>query len=148
MIEIKEAIEIARILAKAPQERLPMIISVFESADLTVEGLEELEAWAISSDSSCVIELSDFMKDVDDKLKLEENDYMVAAIEFTRFCKDKKLNARSTRRWLAKKGVIKTEETKGKTNYTFACRVKGKTIRCVAFNKDWKKECEKGAAEN
>ena len=147
MIEIKEAIEIARILAKAPQERLPMIISVFESADLTVEGLEELEAWAIGKNSSYVIELDDFMIDVEKEFNLKKNSYLVAAIEFTRFCKEKKLDVRNTRRWLARKGVIKSEEIKGKTNYTFARRVNGKTIRCVVFNEDWK-EGNKGAAKD
>ena len=44
-MELKDAIEISRILSKAPEERIPMILSVLEKAEVSIEGLEELEEW-------------------------------------------------------------------------------------------------------
>lgn len=43
MLSIKEAIEISRILCKAPEERLAMILAVYEEAGIIISGLEELE---------------------------------------------------------------------------------------------------------
>lgn len=138
MIELKDAIEISRILAKAPQERLPMILSVFEKAELTIEGLEELEAWAISKNRNNIIELDEFMKSLDERFKLSENDYRIIASEFTTFCAEMKLDAKAVRAWLARKGVIKSEESGNKTSYTVTQRIDGKTVRCIIVNKDWR----------
>lgn len=147
MIELKDAIEISRILAKAPQERLPMILSVFEKAELTIEGLEELEAWAISKDRNNIIELDEFMKELDERFKFSENGYCVIASEFTAFCNEKNLDARAVRGWLARKGVIKTEEYGNKTSYTITQRINGKTVRCILINKDWKEAKDEATQE-
>lgn len=138
LIELKDAIEISRILAKAPQERLPMILSVFEKAELTIEGLEELEAWAISKNRNNIIDMDEFMCELDERFKLSESEYRIIASEFTAFCSERKLDARAVRGWLARKGVIKSEESGGKTSYTITQRIDGKTVRCILVNKDWR----------
>ena len=145
MIQLKDAIEISRVIAKAPQERLPMILSVFEKAELTIEGLEELEAWAISKNRNSVLELGEFMHELDERFKLAENDYRIPASEFTGFCVEMKLDAKAVRGWLARKGVIKTEESGGKKGYTITQKVGGKSTRCILVNKDWRVESDEAA---
>ena len=44
-IGVRDAIRIAQIIARAPEQRLTMIMSALELADITLEGLEEIEAF-------------------------------------------------------------------------------------------------------
>lgn len=41
-LDIKTAIQIAKILAAAPDERIPMILDVFSKAQVDINGLDEL----------------------------------------------------------------------------------------------------------
>ena len=41
-LDIKIAIQIAKILAAAPNERIPMILDVFSKAEVDINGLDEL----------------------------------------------------------------------------------------------------------
>jgi len=41
-LDIKTAIQIAKILAAAPDERIPMILDVFQKAEVNIGGLDEL----------------------------------------------------------------------------------------------------------
>lgn len=135
MIELKDAIEISRILAKAPQERLPMILSVFEKAELTIEGLEELDEWRLR-EAAAIVDYEEFERSVIKKFskQLDDGKYIIPAADFTEFCKEMKLNPAPTRRWLAKKGILESSVTKDKTNYTIVQCVNGKNTRCVVLN--------------
>lgn len=44
-LDIKTAIQIAKILAAAPDERIPMILDVFSKAQVDINGLDELAEW-------------------------------------------------------------------------------------------------------
>ena len=44
-VSVEDAIRISKILCTANEERLPMILNVFEKAGVYIGGLEELEDW-------------------------------------------------------------------------------------------------------
>lgn len=142
MIEIKDAIEIARILAKAPEGRLAMILSVFESAELSIEGLDELEAWAISGERDTILDIKEFCEELTDQFKhtLSEGNYRIPASDFSEFCKEKDLNQAAIKACLARRKAIRvTEEKDGKVKkYSTVQRIGGKPVRCVMVREDWK----------
>ena len=61
---IEDAIKISKILAGAPEERLPMILSVLEKADVVISGLEELEEWKIFKDMAEIIDIENFVREI------------------------------------------------------------------------------------
>ena len=63
-LDIKTAIQIAKILSAAPEERLPMILGVFEKAEITIEGLTELEEWKALNRPSAMIDIRQFRADL------------------------------------------------------------------------------------
>ena len=134
-MELKDAIEIARIISKAPAERLPMILSVLEKVSITIEGLEELDEWRLR-EMAAIVDFEDFKKSIKEKFakQLKDGRYIIPAVEFTEFCKEYNLNPSPTRRWLAKKGVIEINTKKGKTNYTVNQYINGKHMRCVVLD--------------
>ena len=150
LIEIKDAIEISRIIAKAPEERLPMIMSVLESADLTVEGLEELEAWAVSKNTKSLIDIEDFMKALQERFadQLQDDGYWILSADFIKFCKEQDMDARATRVWLARKGIIQSKDQGGKKEFTIVKRSgdSKKPQRYVHVLKDWQQGHEEGDA--
>lgn len=136
MIELKDAIEISRIIAKAPEERLAMIISIFEEADLSISGLEDLEAWAVSRDGSLIIDADEFIRAVNDEFHLKSS-CNIPASDFTKFCSEMGFDARAIKKWLAKRGAIQVEDSNGKTGYTRVVKTEGKNVRCISFNPEW-----------
>lgn len=134
-MELKDAIEIARIISKTAEERLPMVLSVLEKADVTIEGLEELDEWRLR-EMAAIVDYEEFKQSVIKRFS-EQSDggkYTIPAADFTEFCKEMKLNPSPTRRWLAKKGILESSVTKDKTNYTVVQHVNGKNVRCVVLN--------------
>lgn len=139
-ISLEDAIKISQILAKAPEERIPMILSVLEKADVSIDGLEELEEWRIYKDMSTVIDLAEFMEKLEKKFsgRLEKGFYKIPTVEFSEFCISLKLKPRLVRQLLARKGAIETAEAGKKTEYTLPVRLDGKRMRCVVARKDWR----------
>ena len=45
ILDIKIAIQIAKVIATAPNERIPLILDVFRQANVDIEGLDELSEW-------------------------------------------------------------------------------------------------------
>ena len=135
-MELKDAIEIARIISKTSEERLPMILSVLEKAGVTIEGLEELDEWRLR-EMAAIVDFEDFKKSIVEKFskQLQDGKFTIPAAEFTEFCKEKKLNPAPTRRWLAKRGNIEANtDNDGKTNYTVVQHINGKNVRCVVLD--------------
>ena len=142
-MELKDAIEISRIISKAPEERLPMILSVLEKADVSIGGLEDLEEWKAYKDMSAIIDLDEFMASFEKKFKekLDGGRYRIPTGEFSEFCRDRKLKPTPVRRLLARKGAIETCAEGSKTSYTLPVNIDGKRLRCVVVKADWK-ECD------
>lgn len=141
-MELKDAIEISRIISKAPEERLPMILSVLEKADVNIGGLDDLEEWKAYKDMSAVIDLGEFMEFFEKKFKdkLDGGRYRIPTGEFSEFCRERKLKPTPVRRLLARKEIIETCTEGSKTSYTIPVNMDGKRLRCVVVKEDWKKE--------
>jgi len=144
-LDVKDAIEIAKILAKAPEERLPLIFSVFEKADLTLEGLEELEAWAVNRDGNAVLELSEFMSALAGRFpdKVVGDEYRIRPAEFAEFCRERGMNLRAVKQWLSRKGMLVSSKEGTKTSYTKTIRDGTKSVRVVCIRKEANADAEK-----
>ena len=138
-MELKDAIEMSRILSKAPEERIPMILSVLEKAEVSIEGLEELEEWKAYKDMNAVMDLGEFMEELEKKFaeRLDGGKYKIPTADFSEFCREKKLKPTPVKRLLAKKGIIETVTDNGKTGNTIPTRLDGKLTRCVIVKKGW-----------
>ena len=138
-LDLKDAIEISRILCKAPEERLPLILSVLGKAEVNIEGLEELEEWKSYKDMSAVIDLGEFMEELEKKFpeRLDGERYRIPTADFSEFCREKKVKPTPVKRLLAKKGIIETSTDNGRTGNTVPTRLDGKLVRCVIVRKDW-----------
>ena len=137
-MEIKDAIKISQILSQAPEERIPMILSVLRKADVTIEGLEELEEWRLYKDAAQLIDIEEFKAALFKAFPDDGSDnevIKIPATDFTEFLRKRKLKPTPTKRMLAKKGILRTNEEGEKTNYTETAWIEGKTIRCVAIFK-------------
>jgi antitoxin component of RelBE/YafQ-DinJ toxin-antitoxin module len=131
-MEISDAIKIAKILAMAPEERLPLILSVLEKADVTLEGLEELEEWKAIKEQSLLIDLEELRSELLKAFPGGGDIVKIPAGDFNEFCKRKKLRPTLTRRALARKGFIRTNGGEdGKLNYTENAWINGRAVRCV-----------------
>lgn len=133
MITIDDAIRISKILSTAPEERIPMILSALEKADVTINGLDELEEWKLFHDMAAVIDLDEFR----DELFIEfaryahEGGRRIPATEFSDYCKERKIRPTPLKRALAKKGYLRTNTDGEKINYTESAWIDGKAVRCV-----------------
>lgn len=59
-LDIKTAIQIAKILAAAPDERIPMILDVFSKAQVDINGLDELAEWRALDKQAALIDTGSF----------------------------------------------------------------------------------------
>ena len=138
MIDLKDAIEIARIISKVPEERMKLVLSVFESADLTIDGLEELEVRIVCRDRNTIVDFHDFMEKAGEEFadSFDGESYTVPTNTFTAFCRELELDPRAARAWLARKGCLVTCTEKDKVNYTVTRSIDGKAVRCVVLKKN------------
>ena len=112
-LDIKTAIQIAKILAAAPDERIPMILDVFSKAQVDINGLDELAEWRALDKQAALIDTDAFVAELTKGKELEDGEYRIRVPEF---------NHRSS-------------TDNGKINYT--CPVQAtdtkKTERCVCI---------------
>jgi len=63
-LDIKTAIQIAKILAAAPDERIPMILDVFNKAQVDINGLDELAEWRALDKQAALIDTDTFVTEL------------------------------------------------------------------------------------
>ena len=63
-LDIKTAIQIAKILAAAPDERIPMILDVFSKAQVDINGLDELAEWRALDKQAALIDTDAFVTEL------------------------------------------------------------------------------------
>lgn len=122
-ISIEEAIQISKILCQTPEERLPMILSVLENADVSISGLEELAEWKSMKDQTYLFDVHEFMDAVKEEFKEEASNTMlymsIPAEKFSDFCIRMKLKPILVKRCLARCGYLDANTTSGgKVEYT------------------------------
>lgn len=117
-LDVKTAIQIAKILAAAPEERLPMIMEVFSKAQVDISGLDELAEWRALRSGAALIDTQDFIKEITSGVEPTNGEYRIEVKAFNDFCRKQKVSARCARKHLAERGLIRTGTDMGKTNYT------------------------------
>lgn len=130
-LSLDDAIRVAQIIAKAPEERLPMIMSVFGEAGLTVEGLEQLEEWKAAKEQVLLIDTREFINELAGRFPEVDGWIEIKNSVFTEICNEKDMKARHVRKALANKGLLKVDERSGKLSYTVPLRRDGKLERFV-----------------
>lgn len=137
MVSIKEAIEISRILCKAPEERLPMILAVYEEAGIIISGLAELEEWKALKDQSGLIDIQEFLEDLEIQSPGDERgDIRLQPEQFRKICEEWKIKVSCCKRLLARKGYLKICMNGSKLNYTVTLWADGRSQRFVVINRD------------
>ncbi len=132
-LSIDHAIRIAKIIATAPVERLPMITQLFQQASVDLEGLEELiENTALSAQGS-LIDTGEFLAELTAGRDLTDKGYLVTPEDFNQFCLARNLQPRLVKRHLYAAGRIEgSAEDGGKMNYSILVWIDGKPQRRVA----------------
>lgn len=139
MIKIDEAIRIAKIIAQAPEERLPMIVKIFEQAEVSIEGLEAVADWRALVTQGFIVDLQTFTEKVRKRFPsyIDGEHIRIPAREFSAFCREERLNPYHVRSALAGKDILVTAMDGDKTCYTIPSRIsvngEQRTVRCVVL---------------
>ncbi len=136
-LDIKSAIQISKILAEASEERIPMILSVLEKADLVISGLEELEEWKTLKEQAYLVDVHEFMDALKEAFP-EDGDLMKIPVkQFANFCHERKLKPILVKRLLVKHGfLVPGVNSRDKQEYTETAWKDGKAVRCVVISKN------------
>lgn len=134
-LDIKIAIQIAKILVAAPDERIPMILDVFNKASVDINGLDELAEWRALHKQTALIDTDIFIRELTKGREQIDGEYRIKVPEFNQFCNAKGVSARYARKHLYDNGLLRSSIDNGKINYT--CPVQDadtkKTERCVCI---------------
>lgn len=135
ILDIKIAIQIAKLIATAPNERIPLILDVFRQANVDIEGLDELSEWIALNRQATFIETEEFITGLVKDRQQVGMEYRIPTFEFNNYCNSKGVGARYARKHLYEKGYLRSGIDNGKINYT--CTVVDpktkKSIRCVCL---------------
>ena len=139
---IEEAIRISKILCQAPEERISMILSVLDKAQVHIDGLEDLEEWKALKDQAYIIDMEEFVEALTKGSGEEQNEVLLTTKEFAEVCKKFNVKPSCAKRALHKKGHIKATEYNGRLEYTVPVYVDKNKIerRIIILKKVWSKE--------
>lgn len=144
-LDLKTAIQIAKIIATAPEERMPMIWDIFSKAGVDIGGLDEMAEWKALTRQAFLIDTEAFLSGITENRETVNGEYRIRTEDFNNYCSAQKLNARLTRKHLAGVGAIRTAKADGgKVTYTVpVCEPKtNSTYRCVCIYEDWKQRIQ------
>lgn len=138
-LSIDHAIRIAKIIATAPVERMPMISQLFGQAGVDLEGLDELIENASIGKQQNLIDTVTFLTELTEGRSLTEKGYLIPPDEFNQFCIAKGLQPRLVSRHLYAAGRIEgTTEASGKTSYSIVVWTGSESHRYVAVKPGFK----------
>lgn len=136
-LSIEQAIEISKVLCKAPEERLTMLLSVYEAAGIQISGLEELEEWKAVKDQSYLIDIQEFLSELETQFPADEKgNISLLPEQFRDVCSKARLKDICCKRILHRHGYLKTHREGNKLNYTASVWKDGKAQRMVVVNKN------------
>lgn len=148
-LDIKQAIQIAKIVATAPEERLPLIMDIFSKAGVDINGLDEMLTEAGLERQARLVDTGKFVIDLIDKAVASgevipaENEFRIPADRFNAICKESSLRPRLAKKVLAEAGYIRTcTNSTGKTEYTVPVwdPKENTSVRCVCIYAGKKEE--------
>lgn len=137
-----EAIRIAKIICQAPEERLPMIVEVFQKSDLTIESIEELYEWRALKNQVAIVDIEDFAKELighfePGALGNPQDDIIaIPTTDFTKYCMEKHIKPALAKKALMLKGYLAIKQKEAVAKGTEVVKVNGKATRCVLVYKD------------
>lgn len=139
-LEIKAAIQIAKIVSNAPEERLPMILDIFGQAGVEISGMDTIEALKEAAKTiNQIDDLDGFLHEVTSIASPIGGEYRILVEVFDSICIKRGLKCRNVRRTLAEMGVIRINVT-GKQNFSvpvYSPETK-KIARCICVKENWK----------
>lgn len=150
-IDLKTAIQIAKIVAAVPEERMPIIWDIFKQAGLDIGGIDEMAEWKALTKQAFLIDTEQFLTGITDGREAISGEYRIRVEDFNNYCTKQKLSARCTRKHLAGLEAIRTTKlSSGKTDYT--CTIyeaeTNTSYRCVCIFSDWKQRIENKEADS
>lgn len=142
-LELKAAIQIAKIVSSAPEERLPMILDIFSQAGIEIAGMDAIEALKEAARKyNQIDDLEGFLRDVTTQAEGVANEFRIPVDVFDARCVERGLKCRMVRRLLAEMGVIRinTVGRNGKQEFSVAVYSPfSKSIaRCICIKANWK----------
>lgn len=142
-LDIKDAIQISKILATAPEERIPMILSILEKADLIISGLDELEEWKALKEQAYLLDIHEFMDALQKAFPEDGESMKIPVKNFGDFCRERKLRQSLVKRLLVDHGfMVPGKNSREKPEYTETVWKDGKSVRCVIIRRISKNESE------
>ena len=150
-IDIKTAIQIAKIVVTVPEERMPIIWDIFKQAGLDIGGIDEMAEWKALKKQAFLIDTEKFITGITAGRESVSGEYRILVSDFNEYCTKQKLSARCVRKHLAEIEAIRTVKSNGKTDYT--CTVYEGAENSAAFRRyvciysDWKERIKGGGAD-
>lgn len=140
-LSVDHAIRIAKIIATAPVERMPMITQLFSQAQVTLEGLDELIENSSIGKQNALMDTVEFLAELVDGRPLTDKGYLIPPEEFNQFCTARGLQPRLVKKHLYAAGYIEgyMDETNKKLTYSITVYIDGKAQRRVAVKPNFKK---------
>lgn len=139
---MNQAIQVARIVSFAPEERLPMILDIFSQAGLEIAGMEAIEALKEAAKKRAQIEdLEEFLEGLT-KLSPEINgEHRIRTETFNAYCKKQHQRERIVKRGLAEMDLIRVTVIGSKTEFSVVIYnpVTKQSERCVCVYSDWRR---------
>lgn len=129
-ISVAKAIQIARLLAYCPPERLPMVLDVLGKAGIDIDGVEEYVELNIKGR---IAELDKIAEQLTELGQEYNGEIIVLPEVFNRFCSKHKLKPRIVRQQLYYEGYIKAFKEKNRLVYSSSLYVDGDTKRYIVF---------------
>ena len=146
-IDIKTAIQIAKIVVTVPEERMPIIWDIFSQAGLDIGGLDEMAEWKALTKQAFLIDTEKFLTGITAGREPVNGEYRILVSDFNEYCTKQKLSARCTRKHLAGLEAIRTVKSGNKIDYTCTVYEADRPARrYVCIYLDWKERIKGGGA--
>ncbi|MCM1219472.1 MAG: hypothetical protein NC548_33755 [Lachnospiraceae bacterium] len=149
-IDIKTAIQIAKIVVSVPEERMPIIWDIFSQAGLDIGGLDEMAEWKALTKQAFLIDTEQFLTGITKDREPVNGEYQIPVGDFNEYCSKQKLSARCTRKHLAGLEAIRTSKlSNGHIDYTISVFKPGTNSahRCVCIYSDWQQRIKKAEGQ-
>ena len=149
-IDIKTAIQIAKIVVTVPEERMPIIWDIFKQAGLDIGGIDEMAEWKALTKQAFLIDTDKFIAGITAGKEPVSGEYRILVSDFNEYCTKQKLSARCVRKHLAELEAILTVKSNGKIDYTctvYEAEKNASFRRYVCIYADWKERIKGGGAD-
>jgi hypothetical protein len=142
-LDIKAAIQIAKIVSNAPEERLPMILDIFSQAGVEISGMETIEAIKNAvRERSQIANLEEFLEGLTKLAPAINGEHRILVEVFDSYCTEHNENIRNVRRTLAEMQIIRMNKlSSGKLLYSVPVYdpATKKIARCICISEEWRK---------